>query len=324
MSEEKYILKVEDLNAVYMVREGTIKAAIDINFEIPEGSVMAIVGESASGKSTILEAITRTLPPNGRILSGKAIYKEGIDLLKLDKDKLRELRWKEIAIVAQAVQNALNPTISVFEHFVDTVEDHNVKWSKEEIQERANKLLELVGLNAQRVLKSYPHELSGGMRQRVLIALSLLFEPNLLILDEPTSALDVLTQARIINVLKDVHRKTGISVIFVTHDLPVAAELANYMGVVYGGNMIEKGDMNTIVKSPYHPYTQALIDSLLSTVGEIEKIKPIPGEPPSLLNPPSGCVFHPRCPYATERCKREKPPRVEVKPGHFVKCWLYM
>lgn len=323
MSDEKYILQVEDLNAVYLVREGTIKASVDINFEVPKGSVMAIVGESASGKSTILEAITRTLPPNGRILSGKAIYNGKIDLLKLDNSKLRELRWKEIAIVAQAVQNALNPTISVFEHFVDTVEDHNVNWSKEEIRERASKLLELVGLDAPRVLRSYPHELSGGMRQRVLIALSLLFEPNLLILDEPTSALDVLTQARIINVLKDVHKKTGITVIFVTHDLPVAAELANYMGVVYGGNMVEKGETGTIVKRPYHPYTQALIDSLLSTVGEVEKIKPIPGEPPSLLNPPSGCIFHPRCPYATEICKKEKPPRIEVKPGHFVKCWLY-
>ena len=326
MSSSK-ILRIENLSAIYLVREGSIKAAVDINLDMEEGSITAIVGESASGKSTILEAMTRSLPPNGRIVGGNVYYRRGngdfINLMEIKDEELRRLRWSEIALVPQAVQNALNPTIRVFDHFVDTVEDHGVSWNTREIWDKALYLLNMMGLDGNRVLKSFPHELSGGMRQRTLIALSLLFDPKILILDEPTSALDVLTQARLIRVLDDVHRELKITMIFVTHDLPVAAELADYMGVIYGGNLVERGRTEDVIGDPKHPYTRALVSSLMMVVGSVEKIKPIPGEPPSLLNPPEGCVFHPRCPFKMDRCSKETPPLFEVGEDHYARCWLY-
>ena len=326
MNDSK-ILRIENLSAIYLVREGSIKAAVDINLDMEEGSITAIVGESASGKSTILEAMTRSLPPNGRIIGGNVYYRRNngdyVNLMEIKEEELRRLRWSEIALVPQAVQNALNPTIRVFDHFVDTVEDHGYNWKIKEIWDKASNLLDMMGLDGDRVLRSFPHELSGGMRQRTLIALSLLFDPRILILDEPTSALDVLTQARLIRVLDEIHSKLKITMIFVTHDLPVAAELADYMGVIYGGNLMERGRTEEVIGDPKHPYTKALVSSLMLVVGNIEKIKPIPGEPPSLLNPPKGCVFHPRCPFKMDRCSKESPPLFKVDEDHYVRCWLY-
>ncbi len=325
MSDSK-ILKIENLSAIYLVREGSIKASVDINLEMEEGSITAIVGESASGKSTILEAMTRSLPPNGRIIGGNVFYRRDgnyVNIMEIEEEELRKLRWSEIALVPQAVQNALNPTMRVFDHFMDTVVDHGVEWSTKKVWDRASKLLDMMGLDGNRVLRSFPHELSGGMRQRTLIALSLLFDPKVLILDEPTSALDVLTQARLIRVLDEVHRELKITMIFVTHDLPVAAELSDYMGVIYGGNLMERGKTEDIIGDPKHPYTQALVASLMSVVGDVEKIKPIPGEPPSLLNPPNGCVFHPRCPFRMDKCSVETPPLFKLSENHYVRCWLY-
>jgi len=321
------ILRIENLSAVYLVREGSIKAAVDINLDMEEGTITAIVGESASGKSTILEAMTRSLPPNGRIIGGNVFYRRDngdyVNLMEIKEEELRKLRWSEIALVPQAAQNALNPTIRIFDHFVDTVEDHGYNWKTKEIWDKASNLLDMIGLDGNRVLRSFPHELSGGMRQRTLIALSLLFDPRILILDEPTSALDVLTQARLIRVLDEIHSKLKITMIFVTHDLPVAAELADYMSVIYGGNLMERGRTEDVIGDPKHPYTKALVSSLMSVVGSIEKIKPIPGEPPSLLNPPKGCVFHPRCPFKMDRCSKESPPLFKIDEDHYVRCWLY-
>ncbi|RKX52411.1 MAG: ABC transporter ATP-binding protein [Thermotoga sp.] len=321
------MLRIENLSAVYLVREGSIKAAVDINLDMEEGTITAIVGESASGKSTILEAMTRSLPPNGRIIGGNVFYRRDngdyVNLMEIKEEELRKLRWSEIALVPQAAQNALNPTIRIFDHFVDTVEDHGYNWKTKEIWDKASNLLDMIGLDGNRVLRSFPHELSGGMRQRTLIALSLLFDPRILILDEPTSALDVLTQARLIRVLDEIHSKLKITMIFVTHDLPVAAELADYMSVIYGGNLMERGRTEDVIGDPKHPYTKALVSSLMSVVGSIEKIKPIPGEPPSLLNPPKGCVFHPRCPFKMDRCSKESPPLFKIDEDHYVRCWLY-
>ena len=326
MNDSK-ILRIENLSAVYLVREGSIKAAVDINLDMEEGTITAIVGESASGKSTILEAMTRSLPPNGRIIGGNVFYRRDngdyVNLMEIKEEELRKLRWSEIAHVPQAAQNALNPTIRIFDHFVDTVEDHGYNWKIKEIWDKASNLLDMIGLDGNRVLRSFPHELSGGMRQRTLIALSLLFDPRILILDEPTSALDVLTQARLIRVLDEIHSKLKITMIFVTHDLPVAAELADYMSVIYGGNLMERGRTEDVIGDPKHPYTKALVSSLMSVVGSIEKIKPIPGEPPSLLNPPKGCVFHPRCPFKMDRCSKESPPLFKIDEDHYVRCWLY-
>ncbi|MGB9780938.1 ABC transporter ATP-binding protein [Caldanaerobacter sp.] len=316
------IIRIEDLKAVYLVREGTIKAADGISLDILENSVTAIVGESASGKSTIIEAMTKTLPPNGRILSGRVIYK-GKDLLTMKEEELRKIRWEEIALVPQAAQQSLNPTMKIIDHFKDTVEAHGIRWSHSELVERASLKLKMVRLNPEAVLNSYPLQLSGGMKQRVLIALALLLDPAVLILDEPTSALDVLTQAHIIQLLKELKKMLKITLIFVTHDIAVAAELADKVAVIYGGNLVEYNSTFQIFKNPLHPYTKGLINSIMAVNADMSKVKPIPGDPPSLLNPPSGCRFHPRCEYAMDICKKEKPRWINLDGESYVACHLY-
>ncbi|SES68522.1 ABC transporter ATP-binding protein [Anaerobranca gottschalkii] len=318
----KTIIKVEDLQALYLVKEGTIKAADGISFSILENTVTAIVGESASGKSTIIEGITKTLPPNGRIISGKVYYND-LEILTLKDEKLRQIRWKEIALVPQASQQSLNPTMKIIDHFKDTIEAHDIKWDKRKLIEKASEKLEMVRLNPESILFSYPMQLSGGMKQRVLIALSLILEPKVLILDEPTSALDVLTQAYIINLLKELKRKLNITLIFITHDIAVAAELADNVAVVYAGNLVEYNSTNKIFNNPLHPYTKGLINSIMAINKDMSKIKSIPGNSPSLLNPPSGCRFHPRCVYSIEHCKKEKPLLHNLKDGSQVACHLY-
>ncbi|WPX09152.1 ABC transporter ATP-binding protein [Anaerocellum danielii] len=316
------LLKVSNLKAIYLVREGTIKATDDVSFEIFENTAAAIVGESASGKSTIIEAMTRTLPPNGRILSGTVEYK-GKDLLKITEEELRTIRWKEIALVPQAAQQSLNPTMKIIDHFKDTVQAHGINWSKDELINRASEKIKMVRLNPETVLNAYPMQLSGGMKQRVLIALALLLEPKILILDEPTSALDVLTQAHIIQLLKDLKKKLNITLIFVTHDIAVAAELADNIFVIYGGCLVECSPTFEIFKNPKHPYTEGLINSIMGINADMSKIKAIPGDPPSLLNPPSGCRFHPRCEHVMDICKKVRPPLVQLSSGTKVACHLY-
>lgn len=322
MNELNSLIKVENLRAVYLVREGTIKAADGISFDVQENSVTAIVGESASGKSTIIEAMTRTLPPNGRLLEGKVLYK-GKDLLALKKEEFRRIKWKEIALVPQAAQQSLNPTMKIIDHFKDTIEAHRINWNHDQLIQKASEKLEMVRLNPDAVLCSYPMQLSGGMKQRVLIALALLLDPEVLILDEPTSALDVLTQAYIVQLLKELKKKLNITLIFVTHDIAIAAELADKVAVIYAGNIVEYNSVFRIFKNPLHPYTKGLLGSIMAINADMSKIKPIPGAPPSLLTPPSGCRFHPRCEHAMDICKKEKPPLITVEDGAQVACHLY-
>jgi peptide/nickel transport system ATP-binding protein len=316
------ILSVNNLRAVYLVREGTIKACDGVSFDVEENTVYAIVGESASGKSTIIEAMTLTLPPNSKILEGEVIY-QGKNLLKLPENELRKIRWTEIALVPQAAQQSLNPTMKIIDHFFDTVNAHDSNWKSDEIIKKIEELISLVRLDPKNVLYSFPHQLSGGMKQRVLIALSLIFSPKILILDEPTSALDVLTQAHIIQLLKNLKKELNLTLIFVTHDIAVAAELSDRISVVYAGNIVENGPTRDVLKNPKHPYTQGLVNSIMSLISDPEKIKGIPGDPPSLLNPPSGCRFHPRCPYIMEECKKEKPPMYFLNNNRNVACYLY-
>ncbi|MEZ0537602.1 ABC transporter ATP-binding protein [Caldicellulosiruptoraceae bacterium PP1] len=317
----KELLKIENLKALYLVREGTIKATENVSFTIQENSVTAIVGESASGKSTVIEAITRTLPPNGRVVSGKVLYK-GKDILTMTNEELRKIRWSEIALVPQAAQQSLNPTMKIIDHFRDTIKAHGLKWTNQELYDKAAEKIKLVRLDPQTILNAYPMQLSGGMKQRVLIALSLLLDPKVLILDEPTSALDVLTQAHIIQLLKDLKKQLNITLIFVTHDIAVAAELADNIFVIYGGCMVECSPVMSIFKAPKHPYTNGLVNSIMSITSDVDKIKSIPGDPPSLLNPPSGCRFHPRCQYTNQKCKMEIPSMIDVE-GSKVACFYY-
>jgi len=319
--EVDYILRVKDLVVEYAVREGMLRVVNNVSLDVPEGKITALVGESGCGKSSLLDAILRTLPPNGYIRSGEVLFRD-INLLKLSKEELRKIRWEKIAIVFQAAQNALNPVLKVEDHIVETYQAHRSDLSKGEIVEKASKLLEMVRLDPAQVLGAYPHELSGGMKQRVIIALSLILDPELLILDEPTSALDTYTQSTIIDVLKRIHRESGLTMFLVTHDLPVVAEIADYIAVMYAGKIMEVADVETIFYNAKHPYTQLLIKAIPSLVGDLSDRKPIPGNPPSLLNPPPGCVFHPRCPYRKPICDKKEPPFFRVE-NSITACWLY-
>jgi peptide/nickel transport system ATP-binding protein len=247
-----------------------------------------------------------------------------LDLTTLDDEALRRFRWRECAMVFQSALNALNPVMRIRDHFADTAKDHgetNGSLKGRALTERATECLQMVQLDPDRVLGSFPHELSGGMRQRVMIALGLLLNPRVLILDEPTTALDVLTQRAIIEVLRTLKDEHRFAMIFVSHDLSLAAELADRVATTYAGRIVELGEVERIFYHPRHPYTVGLLDAVPTLAGEQQELSSIPGSPPDLIDLPAGCKFHPRCPYATERCREEDPPLMEVAPGQTAACW---
>jgi peptide/nickel transport system ATP-binding protein len=312
------ILSVRDLVVEFEVREGNLRSVDHVSLDIPKGAFMGLIGESGCGKTTIVQAVLNLMPENGYIRGGEILF-DGVDILALPPEKLRRLRWERIALVFQAAQNSLNPVLKVSEQMIDTVLAHR-KMSKEKILERASELLELVRLDPQRVLDSYPHELSGGMKQRVIIAMSLLLEPEMLILDEPTTALDMISQAYLMDRLQEIHRQLGITMLMVTHDVSNVAKVAERVAVMYAAKILEVGGVEGIFYDPYHPYTKGLINAIPSIVGDLSSKRPIPGFPPSLISPPDGCRFHPRCQFADALCSQVVPEMEEVTTGHFVAC----
>lgn len=311
------LLSVRDLVVEYSIRQGSLRAVDGASLDVHPGELMAVVGESGCGKSTLAYSIIRHVPYPGEIKGGTILF-DGQDVLGMDRKALRQFRWKEIAIVFQAAQNALNPVMRIADQMVDTVLDHE-KQPREQIIQRASSLLEMVRLNPDRVLRSYPFELSGGMRQRVIIALSLLLNPRMLILDEPTTALDVVTQVYILDILADIRQDLGLAMMLLTHDIAIVARVADRVAVMYAGQIVEEGAINDIFYHPRHPYTYGLIQSAPSLIGDLTKKKPIEGAPPNFLNMPSGCRFHPRCAYATSVC-REKEPVMEASDRWRVAC----
>lgn len=321
-------LAIRDLKMEYLVREGSIKAVNGVNLSIPEERITAIVGESGSGKTSLVETFLKILPKNARIRSGKALLKLSngmvVDLIGASDSLMRKLRGKVIGYVPQGAQNSLNPVLTVEQHFIETLKEH-VPYSKEEISERIHSVLSLVRLDPEAVLKKYPYELSGGMKQRVVIALTMSLQPDLVVLDEPTSALDIFSQRALLNILHKIQTTYRNTMVLITHDIPITSELADRVAVLYAGTIVEAGDTYEIFKEPLHPYTSMLMSAIPSVADiYLKRVpKPVPGEPPSLLNPPPGCRFHPRCPYASDKCRLEEPPTVEVRSEHFVSCWLY-
>jgi peptide/nickel transport system ATP-binding protein len=317
------VLSVRDLSIDYRTRRGPVHAVRDVSFDIAKGETVAIIGESGSGKTTLAVSLIRLSPRSARITKGSILYtndRESIDIRTVAEDELRQYRWSECAMVFQAALNSFNPVINIWEQFADTARAHGMKDSAK-IHTRANELLDLVHLDPDRVLKAYPHELSGGMKQRVLIALSLLLEPQLIILDEPTTALDILTQRAIIDLLGTLRKKLGFSMIFISHDLSIAAELADRMITMYAGTVVERASVTDLFYRPRHPYSVGLLRAVPRVSGAMGAVESIPGSPPDLIRLPPGCTYIPRCPLAIAACADREPDLVPVDtPDHEARC----
>lgn len=303
MMSEDFIIRISNLNVDYVARGSIVHAVTDFSLNIPTGKITALVGESGCGKSTLTTALLHY--GAGRRMG--SIYYGDRDILELQGDELRKFRWSEISMVFQASQSALNPVMRIGDQFIETYREHDRKIPKQEILKKSAQLLEYVRLKPERIFRSYPHELSGGMKQRVMIALSLLLDPKVVILDEPTTALDVITQDAIFEILVRINREFGTTMILVTHDFGIVAKVADYVAVMYAGHLVEYGDVHTIFKRPRHPYSRGLIESTPSLLSNNAQISEIDGTPPDLRNKPSGCVFHPRCSMAKPVCSREVP-----------------
>ncbi len=311
------ILSVRGLTVEYAVRQGRLVAVDRVNLDVYPGELVALVGESGCGKSTLAYSLIRHVTFPGEITAGQIFFK-GRDVLTMTPEQLRQFRWRDIAVVFQAAQNAMNPVMRIADQMIDTVQAHE-QMDREHILRRAAELLEMVRLEPDRVLRSYPFELSGGMRQRVIIALSLILEPEMLILDEPTTALDVVTQVHILDILREIRDRLGLTMLLLTHDMAIVARVADRVAVMYAGKIVEVGGINDIFYHGLHPYTRGLINAAPSLVGDLSGKSPIPGSPPNFLNMPTGCRFHPRCKYAVPKC-RERVPIMESVDGRQVAC----
>jgi oligopeptide/dipeptide ABC transporter ATP-binding protein len=308
------VLSIRDLVVEFKTEDGVVHAVDGVSYDLFPGETLGIVGESGSGKSVSTLALLGLIPqPPGRIVSGTADFK-GRDLLKLKKKELRRVRGNEVAMVFQDPMTSLNPVLTVGNQLGESIKTHFPDEKKEVVKERVIDLLKLVGVpNAETRYTQYPHEFSGGMRQRAMIAMSITNSPALLIADEPTTALDVTIQAQVLEVLKRVQAETHAATILITHDLGIVAEMCDRVLVMYAGHIVESGDVETIFRAPRHPYTIGLMDSLPKVTEDEEWMRPITGSPPSLIDLPPGCPFHPRCFLARERCRQENPPLAPVE-----------
>jgi peptide/nickel transport system ATP-binding protein len=311
------LLSVNGLRIQFDTRQGVVQAVRGVNFHVHDGEILGLAGESGCGKTTAALSIMRLLPRTAHIVDGQILFK-GNDMVTMGENELRALRWKDVSIIFQGSMNALNPVKNVSEQITEAILQHE-KVTYAEALERTKSLLQKVGINLSK-LRSYPHELSGGMRQRVMIAMSLACNPSLVIADEPVTALDVMVQAQILKLIKNLQEELKLSMILITHDLSVMVDVCNRLTIMYAGKMVEYGSVETIFSDPVHPYTQLLIKAFPSIEGPIGQLRSIPGTPPALINPPSGCPFHPRCPLAREECSRSEPQLVEVSAGHFAAC----
>jgi peptide/nickel transport system ATP-binding protein len=315
-------LRVEDLSVYYETKRGTVKAVDHVSFTLAPGERFGLVGESGSGKSTIAQALLRMIKPPGRIAGGRMFLGED-DLADASLEQMRKLRLAKIALVPQGAMNSLNPVMRIKAQLVDGILAHNEKRRPDHdwLDKRAGDLLESVGLRRE-VGERYPHELSGGMKQRVCIATAIAMEPSVIIADEPTSALDVVVQRQIMQTLGAIQRQLGAAVILIGHDMGMMAQFVDRVGVLYGGKLVETSATRPLFEKPHHPYTQALISSIPTFEDESKLVK-IPGQPHSPLNPPSGCVFHPRCVRAMPVCSSVIPVLQDMEPGRRVACHLY-
>lgn len=317
------LFEIRDLTIDFPLRAGTVRAVNHVDLDIPRGKITALVGESGSGKSTLATALIRLIPVPGKIVSGQIWYRDK-NVLEMSNEELNKYRWEKVSMVFQAAQNSLNPVMTIKDQFLETIQIHSDYYDEEESLEKVAKLLDYVHLDAGRVLKAYPHELSGGMKQRVMIALALLLDPEMIILDEPTTALDVITQDYIFSILKHIHEEKGITMLLLTHDIAVVAKVAERMGVMYAGHLVEIGEVRDIFYNAMHPYTKQLLQAAPSLLDELKERNLITGFPLNPYNPTKGCPFYPRCMDSKEICKQQKPPITNVGTKHKVMCHQYI
>jgi len=297
-----------------------VHAVDGVSFDLDEGEALGLAGESGCGKTTTALSLMRLLPYNGKIVSGSILFR-GRDLVKVSDLRIRKIRWKEISIIFQGAMNSLNPVRNIGQQIAEPIILHE-KVDEDEATNRVGELLELVGINRDR-RRDFPHEFSGGMRQRVMIAMALACNPKIVIADEPVTALDVMIQAQILELLERLRKELHLSMILISHDLSVMAETCEKVAIMYGGKMMEVGKTVDVFTDPKHPYTQGLVAAFPDIRGQRTMPASIPGDVPSLINPPSGCVFHPRCKFAFDRCTAAEPALAEVTPGRRAACFLY-
>lgn len=313
------VLEVNDLTMHYMTRKGPVFAVDDVTFHVGRGEAIGLVGESGCGKTSIAISLLKLLPTNARIMKGEIKINDK-DVVPLANKEMNKHRWKNISMVFQAAMNSMNPVYTVEEQILEAMREHVGHLSDQEMSDKIDYLFDLVGLDP--ALKTqYPHQYSGGMRQRAVIAMALSCDPDIIIADEPTTALDVIVQDAILKRVREIQAELNMAMIYISHDIAVIAEVSERVGVMYAGKLVEMSTTKDIFHNPMHPYTMALMSSFPSIVGEKTELVTLAGEPPDLLNPPKGCRFHPRCPYATEVCREDVPEFKDHGAGHLAACW---
>ena len=311
-------LEIKNLTIHYQTKSGDVHAVNGINLSIEKGETLGLVGETGAGKTTTALGILRLVPnPPGKVLGGEILF-EGTDVMKMSEEQLREMRGGKISMIFQDPMTALNPVFTVGDQIAEMIAQHSDA-GKREAMEKAKEMLRMVGIDPNRA-SDYPHQFSGGMKQRVVIAIALACSPSLLLADEPTTALDVTIQAQVLEMIKELQEKFGTSMLLITHDLGVVAETCDKVAIMYAGEIVESGTLEHIFEHTQHPYTKGLFDSLPSLDKEVRRLQPIEGLMPDPRHLPSGCKFHPRCSWATEECAAREPKLCEVEPGHFVQC----
>ncbi len=313
------VLSVNELTMHYTTRAGEVSAVNDVSFSLEKGQSMGLVGESGCGKTSIAVSLLKLLPDNAEIKGGN-IFLNGTDVVPLKEEEMRKLRWSKISMVFQAAMNALNPVYKVGDQIIEAMEEHGIVETNQQAREHVVELFNLVGLEP-KMMDQYPHEYSGGMRQRAIIAMALSCSPDIIIADEPTTALDVIVQDSLLREMIVLQEKLNMSMIYISHDIAVIAEVTERIGVMYAGRLAEFGTAEEIFKHPIHPYSFGLMSAFPSIIGPKRELTTLPGEPPDLISPPSGCRFHPRCPYATEICSQEVPEFKDMGGQHYASCW---
>ena len=323
MTTNELLMQIKDLSVTYNTRLGPVSAVDRVSFDIFKGEILGLVGESGCGKSTMGKALMRMIQPPGHITGGELIF-DNEDIMKYSENQMRDFRGRKVSMIFQDPMTSLNPVQRVDEHIIEAIQVHEPGTKKETALDRAGTLIRKLGIQKRR-MNSYPHQLSGGMRQRVMVGLGLVLNANLIIADEATTSLDVIVEAKLADQLRQIRDDFGVSLLVITHNIALVAELSDRIAVMYAGHIVEIADIEPAFDHPLHPYTKGLLQSIPTIkLDKKEELYKMPGEPPNLTHPPKGCRFHPRCPQAMPICSMEEPVLTEIEPKHWVKCWLYL